>query len=365
TTTEPPVTRAPSTIGPPPSVSCGSVSSFPNIVLAEYTGLSTDPALQCQCLLSVNSWLSTTNPPTRTLTRTIGTGVTTFTTTIGTTTSTVTTVVNTVDVQTATGNFILPDLNNWYGTAEPPCCYSCTIGASTVEVFFFGTPTATTGSEVPVTSFTSNGVVFESPSVYIGFSALSAVDYCGTVGQPFFNTTIGFAPDELSTVSFVQVTGTPVTGTISGVVSVTTPTVWSPAGAAPLQTTDLERNCSTIVGYSYIPGNPSNSGRLSPDPCHPTIVIPDRVRSLDPAWKSCITDGLAGFYDPPSALTSVTALIPASSQPATTTARSRPTTSVARPTSTPPPPPPHTTTAAPPPPPPPASSSSPSGGNSS
>ncbi|KAL6874813.1 hypothetical protein J3F83DRAFT_519285 [Trichoderma novae-zelandiae] len=299
TTSAPQVTRAPSTVGPPPPVTCGTVTSFPNIVLQEYTGLSTDPALQCQCLISVNNWLSTTNPPTRTLTRTIGTGVTTYTTAIGSTVTTVTTVVNTIDVQTVSGNFILPDLNEWYGTASPPCCYSCTIGASTVEVFYFPSATPATGTEIPVTSFTSNGVVFESPSVYVGFSALSAVDYCGTVGKPLFNTTIAFAPDELSTITFEQVTGTPVTvGTVAPdgteAVSVSTPTYWSPAGSAALKTADLQRNCSTVAGYTYIPGNPSNSGNNSPDPCHPTIVIPDRVRSLDPAWKSCITDGLAG-----------------------------------------------------------------------
>lgn len=122
TITDPPTaTGGPSTPTQPANVTCGATSSFPAIVLQEYEGLSTDPALQCQCLISVNNWLSTTNPPTRTLTRTIGTGVTTFTEVTGTTTEVVTTVVNTVETATVTENFILPQSNVWYGSAEPPC----------------------------------------------------------------------------------------------------------------------------------------------------------------------------------------------------------------------------------------------------
>ncbi|RFU78262.1 hypothetical protein TARUN_3977 [Trichoderma arundinaceum] len=247
------------------NVTCGTISDFPVIVLQEYVGLSTDPALQCQCLESVNSWLSTTNPPTRTASRTIGTGITTFTETISSRTTVVTTVVNTVEVATVTGNYILPQTNNWYGTAESPCCYSCTIAASTVEVFYFPEPTGT----VPlVTSFTSGDYTFfrnsQSPSVYIGFSSLSAYDYCGLVGKPFANTTVAFNPGELSTITFSKVTGTPFTFTTTfsdgNVLTTTTrPTFYTPNGSAALNTQDLERNCSTIAGYTYIPGNPSNA----------------------------------------------------------------------------------------------------------
>lgn len=63
--------------------------------------------------------------PTRTITRTIGTGVTTFTETVTsgstTTTSVVTTVVNTVGTVTVTGNFIDAQTNVWYGSASSPC----------------------------------------------------------------------------------------------------------------------------------------------------------------------------------------------------------------------------------------------------
>lgn len=62
---------------------------------------------------------------------------------------------------------------------------------------------------------------------------------------------------------FSLVTGTPVTvGTITGTTtleSLSTPSFYSPVGSAELNTADLKRNCSTIAGYTYIPGNPSNA----------------------------------------------------------------------------------------------------------
>ncbi|RFU73771.1 hypothetical protein TARUN_8471, partial [Trichoderma arundinaceum] len=318
-----PATTSATTIG---SLTCGSIeiSRLQAVAIQQYQGLTTDPALQCQCLGQINSWLSATNPPVRTRTRTIGTGVTTFTQTRSDTTVVVTTVLNELDVNTFTENFIEPQTDLWYGSASSPCCYSCTIQASTVEVFYW-----TDATESPaITSFSSNGFVYivlyysESPSIYIGFSSLSAFDYCGLVGQAFTNTTIGFNPTEISTLIFSPVVGTAPIGIIStdGSVRTTTdtpPTLWTPVGSAALSTTDLERNCSTISGYTYIPGNPSNAGFhiTPPDPCHPTIVIPDRIRTLDPAWGSCISDAIGGFYDPPSALTPVSQLVPTTANP--------------------------------------------------
>lgn len=105
----------------------------------------------------------------------------------------------------------------------------------------------------------------ESPSIYIGFSSLSAFDYCGLVGSAYANTTMAFDPTELSTLLFTAVVGTSTVVTVvtSGITSFSTQpaaTLFSPDGSAVLNTKDLERNCSTISGYSYIPGNPSNAG---------------------------------------------------------------------------------------------------------
>ncbi|PNP42710.1 hypothetical protein TGAMA5MH_05451 [Trichoderma gamsii] len=356
-------TTVPSTTTASGNLTCGTieVSVLQAVAISVYTSLSTDPALQCQCIGSVNSWLRATDAPTRTLTRTIGTGVTTFTESLSSTTTVITTVLDLTSVITNSENIIEPDTNLWYGSATSPCCYSCTIQASTVEVFYF-----TDATETPaITAFSSNGVLYESPSIYIGFSSLSAFDYCGMVGSAYANTTMAFAPTELSTLIFTPVVGTSqvVTVVTSGITSFSTQpaaTLFSPDGSAVLNTKDLERNCSTISGYSYIPGNPSNAGFLlsSTDPCHPTIVIPDRVRSLQPGWGACLSDAIGGFYDPPSALSPVSVLVPTSSTPSqasTTPSPPRSTTPVL-PSSTPPPPPPQTSS---PPPPPPKSSSTP------
>ncbi|KAL6908502.1 hypothetical protein GGI43DRAFT_145870 [Trichoderma evansii] len=313
-------TTVPSSTTASGNFTCGTIpaSLLEVQAVAAYAGLSTDPALQCQCIGSVNSWLEATDAPTRTLTRTIGTGVTTFTETLGSTTTVITTVLDISEVVTNTGNFIEPDTNLWYGSATSPCCYSCTIQASTVEVFYW-----TDATESPaVTAFSSNGILYESPSIYIGFSSLSAFDYCGLVGSAYVNKTMAFDPTELSTLLFTGVVGTQVvvTGVTSGTTFISTQpaaTLYTPDGSAVLNTKDLERNCSTISGYSYIPGNPSNAGFhiTPPDPCHPTIVIPNRVRSLQPGWDACLSDAIGGFYDPPSALSPVSALVPTSSTP--------------------------------------------------
>jgi hypothetical protein len=76
---------------------------------------------------------------------------------------------------------------------------------------------------------------------------------------------MAFDPTELSTLLFTGVVGTSTVVTVvtGGVTSFSTQpaaTLYSPDGSAVLNTKDLERNCSTISGYSYIPGNPSNAG---------------------------------------------------------------------------------------------------------
>jgi hypothetical protein len=99
--------------------------------------------------------------------------------------------------------------------------------------------------------------------VYIGFSSLSAYDFCGQVGASYANTTVAFDPDELWTVSYALVAGTPVTmvsGDLTTLVTyVTTPTFYTSSSSARLNYQDLEKNCSSISGYTYLPGNPSNA----------------------------------------------------------------------------------------------------------
>lgn len=137
-----------------------------------------------------------------------------------------------------------------------------------------------------------------SPSIYVGFRTIGAYDLCGPVGGRLVNKTVAFAPGELST----QMPHL-------GLDDTTRPP------PQPLTVADLVRNCSTISGYKWFPGNPGNAGwagfGTTKDPCHPIIVIPSKVLALDPAWASCTADALGGFYDPPHPLTAVAALDPA------------------------------------------------------
>ena len=86
------------------------------------------------------AWWTTFNPPTRTLTRPQEEGATTET--ITSAGSTITTVVEYVTTEyfTRTGNFGGADGFDYYGTADPPCCSSCTIAAQTVNLFYWPTP---------------------------------------------------------------------------------------------------------------------------------------------------------------------------------------------------------------------------------
>ncbi|KAH8705732.1 hypothetical protein BGW36DRAFT_422272 [Talaromyces proteolyticus] len=261
-------------------------TDFVGVILDAYSGLSTDPGLQCQCLTQISNWLSTTNPGTHTLTRSIAIGVTTTTETTDGITTTITTEAVTVGTYTLTENAAPSDV---------------------------------------VTSFVSDDITYVSPSVYIGFSSLYAYDYCGTVGQPYTNTTIAFDQDELSTVQYVEQTLTYNTtanvGTGTSTVWSTFPTTstyYSSTTPAPLNFEVLGQNCSTISGYTYVPGNPSAEHVFgSVDPCHPVIVVPSRIKRLQPSWNTCDGNAIGGFYDPPYPLTSVSGLLP----PTTTTSQ--------------------------------------------
>lgn len=259
-----PATLPPESVKPlPPTVTnCGTI--YAGSVVNEYISLSTDVELQCQCFSQLNAWLSTSDQPTRTLTTLIG-KVTTFTTTG---TDEKATVTSSVTISTSeflvTSNFLGVTTDLWIGSASSPCCYSCTIAASTVQVLFFPEETSKPGDPVPVTSFVSNGVTFQSPSVYIGFTSLSAYDYCGPIGKNFVNTTLAFEPSELSSIVYGTFAGSTFTFITTGPDGIATPTiktpiVYQPTGSAAVNYADLVQNCSTIAGYTYVPGLPFNN----------------------------------------------------------------------------------------------------------
>lgn len=330
-----------------------------------YRGYSTDRSLQCYCVTQLRNWLSTSDPATHTRSITRGIGATTMTITSAGSTYTTSQANLETEVYTVTGNGDTADDMYWYGSAEPPCCSSCTVAAQTVDLFYFPTPAV----ESAATSFESNGYTFESPSVYIGFTSLYAYDFCGTVGDVYVSTTIAFDPSEISTLGVPVPTTTTFTQVHNDWSApdpnqLTTETdTWTDKVGLPtrIDFRDLNQDCSTISGYSFLASEPLTQLNTY-DPCHPIVVLPSRVRALDPAWASCLDNAIRGFYDPPSALTAVTALIPVPTssspietpQPVSEDPTTSPTTPSAAPASTPTPVLPDPTTT---PPLPPASSS--------
>jgi hypothetical protein len=71
---------------------------------------------------------------------------------------------------------------------------------------------------------------------------------------------------------------------------------------------EVGQNCSAIPGYVYWPDNPINAANAMyhDDPCHPVILLPPRLLSMQQPWikANCGADpGISGAYDPPRVLT--------------------------------------------------------------
>ncbi|PGH26422.1 hypothetical protein AJ80_01920 [Polytolypa hystricis UAMH7299] len=269
-----------------------STEYIPNI----YTGY-TDLAERSYCHSKYIDWF--TQSPTRTVTRTFFQGLD------GTTTLSngeITTIPTSISFETTTytitGNVPQNGHNFITGSAEPPCCSSCTMVGQTVQLIFWPTP-----APIPAVStiVDENGFTFVSPSVYIAFTDLHAADLCGTVGPSEGVTTMSFGESELySMASPITIPGATNTW---GAPVVTTPP------PALIDYEDLMQNCSTKLGYFYDPANPSNYF-MDWDVCHPTIVLPDGIYNAHPAWKTCVPDHIGGYYDPPHTLSAVLGLEP-------------------------------------------------------
>ncbi|OAG02752.1 uncharacterized protein CC84DRAFT_1166565 [Paraphaeosphaeria sporulosa] len=214
-------------------------------------------------------------------------------------------------------------------TVDAPCCGQCTFADPTIQLYFW--PTATADPTPSVTGLPENatamvtglpivegtyvddsGFTFTSPSIYLGFTSLTAHNWCGPVGSEIYNTTIAFDPTEISTM-FPQVTRATctITGTSRDGTEYTT-TDYDVTTRTPSQLTvaDVAQDCSTIDGYYWFANNPSNAvGDAAGDPCHPVIALPTKVQELQPAWSDCLPI-YGGFYDPPKTLKRGTALVP-------------------------------------------------------
>ncbi|KAG9747055.1 hypothetical protein KCU75_g14397, partial [Aureobasidium melanogenum] len=197
-------------------------------------------------------------------------------------------------------------------TPKPPCCSSCYMTAGTIDFYFWpdqATPTAPASGQ-PSTSVNAEGFTFTSPSVYMAFSSLVASNRCGQVGDAWTNTTIAFDASEITTARPV----TTLTQYESDYVS--DGTTYRDMGSAvttqppprSLDYNDVGQNCSTISGYVYWPDNPINAANAMyhDDPCHPVILLPPRLISMQQPWVDANcgpAPGMSGAYDPPRVLT--------------------------------------------------------------
>jgi hypothetical protein len=144
----------------------------------------------------------------------------------------------------------------------------------------------------------------------MAFSSLVASNACGQVGDSWTNTTIAFDPTEITTARAIT------TLTQLQYVTVDDGTTFTLMGSAittepPPKSVDYNevgQNCSTIPGYVYWPDNPVNAANalFQPDPCHPVILLPPRLLSMQRAWVGAgcgPAPGISGAYDPPRVLT--------------------------------------------------------------
>jgi hypothetical protein len=169
-----------------------------------------------------------------------------------------------------------------YSRIDRSECGKCTITGGTVDLYFW--PPAQTGTSDGTPRFpTSTGVVSTvvdgntliSPTVYISIHTIYASDACLQVGKRHHGTIVAMNPEEISTqvhvggkaaaysyrrLDYNDLTGLP------------------PVSNYEMQPSCLVTGCPTIYYTSW----------------NPTLVVPSKVRAIDPAWATCGLD-LAGL----------------------------------------------------------------------
>ncbi|KAK4896771.1 hypothetical protein LTR27_005365 [Elasticomyces elasticus] len=196
------------------------------------------------------------------------------------------------------------------------CSYSgqgdrCTITGGSVQLLFwpakatatangtFANATASPTITGMVTA-TAHGITMTSPSVYISFETVYAVNDLGeTVGKPRTADIMEFNPEEISSVlGLARRSTTDQYGSA----------YWSYAGDSPFNYADItwpvpataymqQPRCYQILDDR----SETSACKIILDDYNPVLVVPEAVRGLDPAWASCALDW-EGLYDPPSAL---------------------------------------------------------------
>lgn len=187
------------------------------------------------------------------------------------------------------------------------CCGQCTVYFSSVDLLYWPVPGANTAcldeensnaatATVPpsnnsiTTMVGDDGFTYTSPSVYVAYHDISASNLCGQVGAKHTSITIALDPDQVSTVPYSSsMFGRGYNG--------------SPK---PFDFKDLPCPPQSLIDAQEAANDPLLSLPMRRTYA-PIIYAPPAIRSLEPAWNTCMSF-LA--FDPPKTLTPATAMVP-------------------------------------------------------
>ncbi|KAK4621203.1 hypothetical protein CLAFUW4_07459 [Fulvia fulva] len=199
---------------------------------------------------------------------------------------------------------------SWLQCSYSQDCNKCTISGGTVQLLYFPV-TRTTGStqttapatlktEVATTAIYEN-TTLTSGSVYISFNSAYADNACGTpVGRGYPGAILAMDPKSLKSINMGW-------GTMYG--SVADPFALPGASksaylvATSFNLEDLQWPVPETA-YQQQPkcqNGPFGKCSVILDDYNPLLEVPEQIRNLDPAWKTCELDW-EGLYDPPIAV---------------------------------------------------------------
>lgn len=226
---------------------------------------------------------------------------------------------------------------------EPMCspyrpnahCHKCTIEGNWADVYYWpmeavGEPCDPSRSFItaaPTIPGQPNTMVFgtdtfTSPTVYVSVDWLKALDtkgsYCG--GQ-YSSTFLPLRPEDISSIRFSAIDKGYTTdyftfdqGTTTEYETIAiqdweiTATATVPVFFGDFMGAVPAAAYSAQSPVNLYPGAPTTDGVISDAKYSPRIVLPERIRSMDPYWSNCVLD-LHGISDPPVALTAASTVV--------------------------------------------------------
>lgn len=178
------------------------------------------------------------------------------------------------------------------GCLEDP--FECTIDADSVELIYWQintiselhNATVTSNATEPVTAVVK-GTTFTSPTIYLSYAGVSASDNCGrAVGRSHLGAVLSLDPNSVSSIDL-------------------------PHGpTAKFNFGDLKKPYpSGVLQQMCFPAPVESCSVDATSIYQPKLVVPNEIRDLDPAWKSCDPNWLRGSFDPPRILVPAQVLV--------------------------------------------------------